>query len=890
MHSILEPDDAVLEPDRLAIESADAGVWDWHIAEDRIAFSPRMKVLLGVADLDESVAAWFARIHHDDLPEVERALTAHVEGRTAAFEVEYRIHDEGGGERWLWTRAVARRNGAGEALRMVGLLTDVTARKEEQARLRHDAYHDEGTGLPNRTLLLDHLRRAIATQEERRRPFAVVALALDNYDPIVDSYGHEVCEEWTSVIAARISALAGPIDTLARLRKDQLCLLVESTGDLAAVLRLTDAIQQAVQQPACVGGEELFTTVSLGIVSSDGIDREPEDYLHDAVVALNRAFAGGGGRRAVFDLVMHQDVVRRLRLEKDLRRGIPQREFRVLYQPIVSLQTGAVAGFEALLRWQHPERGLLAPGEFLAVAEETGVLSQIFAEIFPEILAQAQRWQQRDRERRAPFVNVNLSRAQLADPDLLEQLDHALARSGVDPHALGFEVTESVMVDDEAILRALRGLKERQVRILLDDFGTGYSCLANMRQFPLDSIKIDKSFIEEVGKAPGAGEIARAIVTLAHGMAFDVTMEGIETEAQLRFAHALGCEYAQGYHFATPLAPEEATAAIRQAYRTSLTPPSSGSRVRSTTQRARVLLIDGYAERRATMVCRLEQLGYKVATAATAHEGIEHAEAELPDLTLVDLDLPAMGSAAVCRRLKQHADTSNMPVLLLAGDNPSAATLEDALAAGAGDCVSTTTPAPLLRARLDAFIAQGRVLAKLGTMAMTDELTGVFSRRFLFQELRRAIKSTAREAPRSLACLVIDPDGFRRLNQARGPIEADRLLQRIASTIDQTTRETDIVARFGGEEFVVLLQGTTRAGAERAAEKIRAAVEHGCATTVSIGGACLPEASIDQVKTSRAVDGVIAELLRRAETAMVAAKTQGKNRVVFHAEREAESA
>lgn len=757
---------------------------------------------------------------------------------------------------------------------------------EAEERLLRHAHVDEATGYPNRNLLVDRLQLAIARKEATHKPFAIVAVSVDAFDRIADSFGHDHCELTVAAVANRIAAIVSPVDTVARIRKDQLCVLVEAAPDLSRVLRLTDRVQRAVGQPLKVMGEDVFTSVSIGIVVSDGPTRNPEDYLQDAVVAMHRAAETGAGGRTVFDNIMQQQAQRLLKLDAELRRAIDNHELVVYYQPIISLQTGSVAGFEALLRWNHPERGVLAPGAFIDVAEAGGHLPAIFDQIFPTILNRVQTWQARVRNNSVPFVNVNLSRSQFKDPQLLSRIDRALAQVSLAPHTVGFEMTESVMVEDQRVIETLEQLKHRQVRLLLDDFGTGYSCLSNLRQFPLDSIKIDKSFMTDAGKSPQDGEIARAITTLSHSLTMDVTVEGIETETQLRFAYNLGCEYAQGYHFARPMPADDAGKLLQRAYRTSLLPPSSGTRPRQPQTRGRVLIVDGDSNRQLRLRGDLTDNDLEVVQAFDGHDGLTRAQADLPDVVLVASDLATMGAVAFCRRLRGSDDTSTIPILLVTHAETKARIVAECLDLGATDCVAQNASKRLLLARVSAQIALSHAERKLRTMAMTDEQTGVFTRRFLFQAIRRSIKATVRSAPRGLACLVVDADDFKHVNATRGHIEADALLRRIATAIDRTTRETDLVGRFGGAEFVVLLQNTDLDGARRAAEKIREAVHTTCDTTVSIGGAVLKETSTDEIRHTQSVDEIISTLLHTADQAKFRAKKNGKNRVVFDTDAE----
>jgi diguanylate cyclase (GGDEF)-like protein/PAS domain S-box-containing protein len=871
----------------LAVQGANDGLWDWHLEADRIHYSDRWMQMLGFppGELDATSEAWFGRIHEDDLEEVKRSLAAHVEGRRRTFHAEYRMRHKDGSLRWMLARGLAIRDESGRAFRIAGSQTDISKRKEAELALQHQAWHDAVTGLPNRALLLDRLGRALLRQRQHRMPFAVIAMGLDNYASIMDSYGHEICEAWTRAVAEELETLRGATDTLARTGRDQFLLLVDNPPDLAAVIRICDAIQERMRRPMIVGGEELFTTASIGVVPSDEHHADAEDYLRDASVAMNRAKSLGGGQHRVFDTPMHRHVVERLQLEKELRKAIDQKQFELRYQPIVSLRTGQVAGFEALLRWLHPRRGLLAPAAFIDTAEAAGLLPAIFDVIFPTILDELRRWQ-RVHRRSALFVNVNLSRSQFLDPKLIERVDAMLGdRPGdrLPPGSLGFELTESMMVDDASVLATLRALKDRGIRLLLDDFGTGYSSLSNLLSFPIDAIKIDRTFLRDLGSVEDSTEIIRAMVSLAHGMGMEVTVEGIETDDQLRFVTNLGCAFGQGYHFAVPLDPDSASETIATGYRVTAPPPSSGVNRRVEDDRGRVFLVDHDRARRSRLRLSLEGEGFSVTTAASAHECLESAATDPPDVILMDIALPGMDGIEASRRLKQSPQSATIPILLSSSGEPHERLIVEALHAGGNDFVSKGTPLPILCARLDSQVAIGRTQRRLSQIAMVDELTGVFTRRFMLQALRRVLKASTRRPPSGMAVLVIDPDRLKQLNATHGVIEGDRMLRHLARTVDKLTRETDLVARFGGEEFVVVLEDTDLEGARIAAEKIRATVEQRCDTTVSIGGAFMAQASVEVLRDVEEIDSLIGEMLRRAEEAMQRAKRDGRNRVHFDA-------
>ncbi|MEM9693307.1 MAG: EAL domain-containing protein [Myxococcota bacterium] len=867
-----------------AVRGAQEGIFEWSLERDFVHFSPGWTKMIGFEQdqVAPHIASWFDRVYEDDLEGLRRAADEHATGIRDTFDAEYRIRHADGNYRWMRARGLAVRDGSGKAISIAGSQSDISQRKEAERQLRYRALHDENTGLPNRALLIDRLDRAAMRCQQHGTPFAIIAVGLDNYAAINDSFGHAVCNRWIQQLARAISNLRGPTDTLARIARDQFVLLVDNQGDITSVTRLAEDIQATLNRPAEIEGEEHYTTASLGIVMGD---RErptaSEDYLRDAGVAMHRARSLGGAQHQVFDLPMHRLVVLRLQVEKELRQAAERQEFRLRYQPIVSLRSGQVAGFEALLRWEHPEQGLVTPGSFIDVAEAAGLLPTIFDAVFPEIVAQLSQWQRGPRSVDQPlFINVNLSRGQLLDPNLVERVDRVLAEHPVAPGSLGFELTESMMVDDASIMTTLRALKARDIRLLLDDFGTGYSSLANLMNFPIDAIKIDRAFLRELGAVADHTEIVRAIVSLAHSMAMDVTVEGIESEDQLRFVTGLGCEYGQGYHFAMPLGLSDASAVLGSGYRLTNPPPVSGP-VSKGQSRGRVALLFAETARQKQWQRHVADLGFDSFAVEGRSDLVEHIGSSQPDVVLTALDRPSPEFERLLSPLHESPQTSTIPVLVVRRGDESEVQLADAIQAGVTDFVLESSPLPVLGARLDGLTATCRANRRLSTIAMVDELTGVYSRRFLLQALRRAVKSSSRGTPAGLAVLLVDADRLKALNASQGALEGDRVLRQIARTVDRVTRETDLVARFGGEEFVVVLQDTTREGATRVAEKIRVAVERKCETTVSIGGAFIAQRVVEELDDPSEVDAMIAHLLQQAEEAMRGAKLDGRNRVAF---------
>ncbi|WP_273888018.1 putative bifunctional diguanylate cyclase/phosphodiesterase [Rubrobacter naiadicus] len=437
--------------------------------------------------------------------------------------------------------------------RLVGAL--VQARLAEERAL-YDAAHDPLTALPNRVLFSERLEEAL----ERARgadghPFAVLFLDLDRFKNVNDSLGHAVGDGMLVEVARRLEASVGPDDTVARIGGDEFTVLVESARDTRGVLEVAERLQKALSHPFHVRGHELYTTASIGVIPDSRGYESPEDLLRDADTAMYQAKREGKARYEVFTGEMRERVLETLRLENDLRRAVERGEFYVRYQPIVSLRSGAVVGFEALARWRHPERGEVSPAKFIPLAEETGLISRISDAVLREACRDAKTWLERFPEHRPLTVSVNLSAVQLSQPSLAAQVAEALSESGLESHHLRLEVTESaIMLGAEPAARSLRKLG---ARIHIDDFGTGYSSLGVLQRLPADALKIDRAFVENVGSADGA-QIVQTITTLAHSLGMDVIAEGVETGEQLERLRRAGCDYAQGFFFSKPVDAMEA--------------------------------------------------------------------------------------------------------------------------------------------------------------------------------------------------------------------------------------------------------------------------------------------------------------------------------------------
>ncbi|MCP4871498.1 MAG: EAL domain-containing protein [Proteobacteria bacterium] len=544
----------------LAVEGANDGLWDWDVGGGALYFSPRWKAMLGYSDdlVGTTPGEWFRRVHPDDLERMRSAISAHLEGMTPHFEDEHRIRRSNGSYLWVLSRGLAVRDNNGWAVRMAGSMSDISQRKMAEERLLHAAFHDGLTGLPNRALFMDRLSHVVA--RSKRTPhdsFAVLFLDLDRFKIINDSLGHSVGDQLLVAIARRLERCLRPADTVARLGGDEFTILLEDVGDIRGATRVADRIHVELVRPFKLAGQEVFTSSSIGIALGASSE-DPETLLRNADLAMYQAKANGKARHEVFDRDMHAQAMQLMQLETKLRQALERGELRVHYQPIMRIDDGSLHGFEALVRWQHPERELLGPGAFLEVAEETGLIVAMGRWVLNTACIQTAKWQ-RGFNRPDLTISVNLAGRQLAQPALVPEVEKAIRQSGLAPNSLVLEITENAVMEhaDES-RRLLEKLKELGVKLHMDDFGTGLASLAYLRRFPLDTLKIDRSFVSGMDKDIEDMEIVRTIVSLANNLKMGVVAEGIETEKQLAALEALGCDLGQGYLFAKPLPPEEA--------------------------------------------------------------------------------------------------------------------------------------------------------------------------------------------------------------------------------------------------------------------------------------------------------------------------------------------
>ncbi|MFQ5740232.1 MAG: putative bifunctional diguanylate cyclase/phosphodiesterase [Acidobacteriota bacterium] len=539
----------------LAVRGANDGLWDWDLKSNRIYFSPRWLSMLGMEEElpPESPEAWFERVHPEDIRLLRGSISDHLDGKTPFFEREHRLRHGNGRHVWVLSRGIAVRDGKGEAYRMAGSLTDISERKRFEEQLRHDALHDSLTGLPNRLLLLDRLEISIARSHRNPSLFAVLFLDLDRFKNVNDSQGHSVGDKLLKALSARLAPLLREGDTVARLGGDEFAILLNDIRGPADASRVAERIQREVSAPFSLDGYEVFTSASIGIaLSSNGYQRA-EEILRDADTAMYQAKSNGKAQHVVFGRHMHERVVAALNLENDLRRAVERDEFRVHYQPIINLENGRIRAFEALVRWQHPERGLLLPVTFIPTAEETGLIVPIGRFVMREACGQLSSWRRRF-DLNSLSMNVNLSGKEFMEADLVDSVLSVLEESGLEAPSLRLEITESILMEQATRMEdKLQRFRDLQIELHIDDFGTGYSSLNYLHQLPASGLKIDRSFVRWITGGDGRSKIIRTIVALARNLGMNVAVEGLETAEELAHLRTLECEYAQGYYLSKPL-------------------------------------------------------------------------------------------------------------------------------------------------------------------------------------------------------------------------------------------------------------------------------------------------------------------------------------------------
>ncbi len=547
----------------LAVHGSNDGLWDWDLATGRVYYAPRWKELLGVPEEEDiyTPEAWFTRISSGCLARFHAKLTDHIHGKSERFDLELEMHHADGSTRWMLCRAAAVRDQHGKAVRISGSLADISDLKQAQDELRALAQHDQLTGLANRTLFTDRLNHAIARAKRNSSyQYAVLFLDFDGFKVINDSLGHSLGDKLLSEMAERIRTCVREVDTVARFGGDEFVVLMDGIHSADDVQILSQRLLDRLAVPFKCETSEVISTVSIGVVVGTENYENADEVIRDADAAMYQAKAGGRAQYCLFDLKMHTQAVRRMRLEQDLRQCSFDEQFRVYYQPIVNLESGTTAGFEALLRWDHPEHGRIEPEEFIGIAEESGLIVSLGEWVLRESCKQMAAWRARFNDVLKMSINVNLSRRQMLSAEIFDVIDRVLEETGLPAQVLKLEVTESAVMDNpQSIVSVMQRIHELGVRLAMDDFGTGHSSLSCLHQFPIDQLKIDRSFIENMQEHREFAAVMDAIVSLAHFLHLEVVAEGIENAEQLSQLQAMDCQYAQGFFFAKPMAASAVT-------------------------------------------------------------------------------------------------------------------------------------------------------------------------------------------------------------------------------------------------------------------------------------------------------------------------------------------
>jgi diguanylate cyclase (GGDEF)-like protein/PAS domain S-box-containing protein len=546
----------------LSVRGSDHGLWDWDLRTGKIFFSGRWKSMLGFSEAEvwEDPEAWFRLVHPEDLPELKVRIRAHLDGQSPFLESDHRMLHKTGSVCWVVVRGLAVRDPSGKAVRIAGSQTDVTARKITEERLQEEALHDALTGLPNRTLFMDRLKMAMArAQRNEDCWFALMFIDLDRFKRINDGLGHLAGDRLLVEVAQRLRACLRSSDTVARMGGDEFAILMDDVHSPSEAKTFAERTLAQLTAPFSINGREISSTGSLGIALFGSHYKEPSDMVRDADTAMYWAKDHGRARAVVFDRSMHSKAMEVLEMETDLKKAMEMGKMSVHYQPIVSLVLGRVAGFEALARWLHPKRGYVSPVEFIPVAEESGLIHELGRFVLREACRRLKSLQTQYRQRPPLMMSVNLSGIQFMRPDLPTQIETIVREFGLDPKDLKLEITESVIIEHaEHAGLMIDQFKSQNIRLSIDDFGTGYSSMANLRKFPIDTVKVDQSFVRKMTEDDDCLEIIRATITMAHNLGMDVIAEGVEKAEQVRLLKALKCEYGQGYYFSKPVDGESA--------------------------------------------------------------------------------------------------------------------------------------------------------------------------------------------------------------------------------------------------------------------------------------------------------------------------------------------
>ena len=556
-----------LERQALAVSGSGDTVWDWDVLRDRVVTRPDISLELGLApnSLGGAARNWLPVLHSDDRDTFRTTLDVVLEHRRGKIAQNFRLRGADGHYHWFALRARPVIGSDGEVIRCVGTMVDVTEQKKSEERLLHDAVHDNLTGLPNRELFMNRLEAiiSIARTEEKVRP-TVFVVDIDRFKQVNDGLGISAGDTILLTVARRLHRLLKPKDSLSRFAGDQFALMLLSEQDPARIASIAEAVKHAISAPITFAKREIVLTASIGLITWTSEQVSAEDLVKDAELAMHQAKRFGGDRIEPFRPAFRTIGTDRLQFESDLRRAIERKEFTLAYQPIIRLEDNSVAGFEALLRWDHPRRGMIPPADFIPVAENCGLIVQLGLFAMQKAADDLAAWQKQIGD--APLsVSVNLSSRQLIRRDLVSDVRSVIARSNLKARCLRLELTESLVMDNpEQTAHVLTKLKQLGIGLSLDDFGTGYSSLAYLTRFPFDTIKIDKSFLDDT--SPKRTVLIRSMINMAHELGLSVVAEGIRDQSDGLELRQMGCEYVQSFAFGAPMSGDAALRMLKEQY------------------------------------------------------------------------------------------------------------------------------------------------------------------------------------------------------------------------------------------------------------------------------------------------------------------------------------
>jgi len=550
----------------LAIRGANDGLWDWDLKAKKVFYSPRWKEMLGYEEdvAFDSPEDWLDKIHPDYRRQVKAELDAHLAGNTPRFESEYQMVHVNGEYLWMLARGIALRDDNGQAIRISGSQTDITLRKQNEHKLQHAAFHDSLTGLPNRALFLNRLEHLIAKVGRARTLVgAVLFLDLDRFKIINDSLGHMMGDSVLIGVGQRLKSILRPGDTLARLSGDEFVFLLEDIHSMEEVEKIADRIAKKLAPPFVFEEESIPISASIGVVAISDSTLTADLIMRNADLAMYEAKSLGRRRYSIFNNETQFYKINQLQMEKDLQSALEKRELFLVYQPIVDITNNTVAGFEALIRWQHPTLGVVPPTRFISLAEESGLILPIGEYILEAACEQLSRWRSDLKQAKNIEMSVNLSINQLSDIANIERLLKIVKRYKFPPHSLKIELTESVLAQNiEQCSQNLEKFKSQNIELCIDDFGTGFSSLSQLNAFPFDVVKIDRCFISRMGSDDKTYRMVAGIINLSHDLTYKVVAEGVETIIELDLLRQLKCDYVQGYFFSRPVTAQEAETLI----------------------------------------------------------------------------------------------------------------------------------------------------------------------------------------------------------------------------------------------------------------------------------------------------------------------------------------